>query len=85
MDQEQEYQVFALDCGEDGEINMAVLDSFDYNGKTYVVVAEVKGDSLSEESSILRSREKNGREIIEFIDDEEFDEVYAYYQTQDME
>jgi len=83
-----EYDTFTYDLN--GKVmEWAITDEFDFEGKKYIVCAEVVGDSLSEEGLYLfESVEDDGEEItVKNIDsEEEYDRVVdAYCALEDAE
>jgi len=83
-----EYDTFTYDLN--GKVmEWAITDEFEYEGKKYIVCAEVVGDSLSEEGLYLFEKvEDDGEEItVKNIDsEEEYDRVVdAYCALEDAE
>lgn len=76
-----EYDTFTYDLN--GKVmEWAITDSFEFEGKKYIVCAEVVGESLSEEGLYLfESVEEEGDEItVKNIDsEEEYDRIVDYY------
>jgi len=83
-----EYDTFTYDLN--GKVmEWAITDEFEFEGKKYIVCAEVVGDSLSEEGLYLfESVSEEGNEItVKNIDsEEEYDRVVdAYCALEDAE
>lgn len=83
-----EYDTFTYDLN--GKVmEWAITDKFEFEGKKYIVCAEVVGDSLSEEGLYLfESVSEEGDEItVKNIDsEEEYDRVVdAYCELEDAE
>lgn len=83
-----EYDTFTYDLN--GKVmEWAITDEFEFEGKKYIVCAEVVGDSLSEEGLYLFEKvEDDGEEItVKNIDsEEEYDKaVDAYCALDDAE
>ena len=83
-----EYDTFTYDLN--GKVmEWAITDSFEFEGKKYIVCAEVVGDALSEEGLYLfESVSDDGEEItVKNIDsEEEYDRVVdAYCALEDAE
>jgi len=79
-----EYDTFTYDLN--GKVmEWAITDEFEYEGKKYIVCAEVVGDSLSEEGLYLFEKvEDDGEEItVKNIDsEEEYNRVVDAYCAQ---
>ena len=66
---------------EDGtEQEFAILDDFEFEGKTYIVVSMIKDDDIDEDIYIYGYQEDGDDVIIDYIeDDEEYEKVCAAY------
>lgn len=78
MAEQNELEYFDIETifvpGEDGsEIECAIMDEFECDGKNYMVVAEITADGeVSEDDWIFRIEEEEGEDIfISSIEDEE--------------
>lgn len=49
----EEYIIFTVTDSEGKEVEMAVVDEFDYNHRHYVAAALVEGDSISEDGMYI--------------------------------
>ena len=80
-DEMVEYDTFTFDMN--GKVTeWAITDEFDYEGKKYIVCAEVIGDTLSDEGLYLfESVSLEGDEITvqNIASEEEYDKVVEYY------
>lgn len=71
---------------EDGnEQEYAILDTFNFEERQYMVICEVEGDTIDDENAeLLRYRVENEEIILDSIEDEdEFNRAVAYYATMD--
>ena len=68
---------------EGGEDEYAILDEFEFEGKKYMVLSELEADDRLGEDEYLYEYSENGDDIerSEIEDDEEFDQVTAYYDS----
>lgn len=66
---------------EDGsEMECAILDQFELDGKQYMIVASVDNDELSDEDYVYSyTEDEDGLLISSIDDDEEFQRVADYY------
>lgn len=67
---------------EDGnEQEYAILDTFNFEERQYMVICEVEGDTIDDENAeLLRYRVENEEIFLDSIeDDEEFNRAVAYY------
>ena len=63
-----------------GEIECAIIDQFDYEGQSYMVVSPLDGDEIQEEMYIYRCTEDGDDVILDYIDDEdELNAVSSFY------
>lgn len=49
MDEFKEYVTFTVTASDGSEVELAVLEEFEFEKKTYVAAAKVEGDTVSEE------------------------------------
>lgn len=71
---------------EDGnEQEYAILDTFNFEERQYMVICEVDGDTVDDENAeLLRYRVENEEIILDSIeDDDEFNRAVAFYATMD--
>lgn len=71
---------------EDGtEQEYAILDTFNFEDRQYMVICEVEGDTVDDENAeLLRYRVENEEIILDSIeDDDEFNRAVAFYATMD--
>ena len=69
---------------EDGtETEYAILDTFDFEDKLYMVICQVEGDTIDDsETELLRYTVEGEEMILDSIeDDDEFNRAVAYYAT----
>ena len=68
MEEFEEYTVFKTKTKDGGEVEMAVVDEFEFENKTYVAAALVEGDTINEDGLyIFRARVENDELITEKI------------------
>jgi len=53
MEEYNEYVTFHTTAGDGSDLEMAVVDEFDYEGKHYVVGALIEGDTIAEEGRYI--------------------------------
>lgn len=69
---------------EDGnEQEYAILDTFNFEERQYMVICEVEGDTIDDENAeLLRYRVENEEFFLDSIeDDDEFNRAVAFYAT----
>ena len=68
---------------EDGtEAEYAVLDKFDFEGKSYVVLAAVEGEDIADDEFLFTYEVEGDDMVISSVeDDDEFERVSAYYES----
>lgn len=69
---------------EDGnEQEYAILDTFNFEERQYMVICEVEGDTIDDENAeLLRYRVENEEIFLDSIeDDDEFNRAVAFYAT----
>lgn len=78
---EMEFDTITIPMKDGSEKEFAIMDDFEFDGKTYMVVSEIQGDEILEDLYIYQYKENEEDIDIIFIDsDEEFDRVaQAYY------
>ena len=59
----REYVTFTTTNKEGNEIEMAVMDEFEYEHKNYVVGALIENDSINEEGVFIFKLKEHGEEI----------------------
>ena len=71
-------ETFFLPMEDGTEQEFALLETFPFEGRTYLLAAAVQGDALAEETCLYRC-EQDGDELIvnNIDDDEEYDRVAA--------
>lgn len=77
----EEYIIFTVTDSEGKEVEMAVVDEFDYNHRHYVAAALVEGDSISEDGMyIYRVKETEDDFTVEKIESaSEYKEIAEAY------
>ncbi len=80
-DEYLEYEVFTDTTSEGEEIELAIVDHFDFEGKKYVIAALVEGDDISEDGLFVYRSEGTGKdaEIVKIDDPEEYSRVADAY------
>lgn len=67
----QEYNTFTVTTKEGTEVEMAVIDEFEYERKHYVVGAIIENDTINEDGMYIYRSVINGEEFsVEKIDNE---------------
>ncbi len=83
-----EFDTFILDMN-GKEVEFAITEEFDFEGKHYILCGEVTGDEINDEEVYLFAAKTEGEEIeVESIDsEEEYDRIVeAYYElTEDID
>jgi len=80
-DEYLEYEVFTDTTSEGKEIELAIVDRFEFEGKTYAVSALVEGDEISEDGLFVYRIEGEGEsaEISKIEDPDEYSRVADAY------
>ena len=80
-DEYLEYEVFNDVTSEGEEIELAIVDKFNFEEKSYVVAALVVGDEISEDGLfVYRLDTKDGEsEIVKIEDPEEYSRIADAY------
>ena len=72
MEEYGDYTVFTTKTKDGEEIEMAVIDEFEFEGKTYVAAARVEGDTINEDGLyVYRALTENDEFAAEKIESEE--------------
>lgn len=74
MEEQQEFfdvETITLPLEDGQDMECAILDEFETEGISYMVVAPLVNDTIGEETYIYRFREDGEDVIVEYIDDEE--------------
>ena len=76
-----EYEVFNDVTAEGKEIELAIVDKFDFEDSSYVVAALVEGDEISEDGLFVYRLEGSGEdaEIVKIEDPDEYSRVADAY------
>ena len=85
---EEEYQpdLMTLEDEDGNEFDLELLDTIEFEGQTYCVFvpADIENMDVNDPDYgliFLKSREENGEELFDSVDDDdELDRVYEYYQ-----
>lgn len=77
----QEYVTFTVTTKDGEEVEMAVVDEFDYKNKHYVVGAVIEGDTINEDGMYIYKSVMNGDDFtVEKIKSEvEYKQIAAAY------
>ncbi len=80
-DEYLEYEVFNDVTSEGKEIELAIVDKFDFEEKSYVVAALVEGDEISEDGLFVYRLEGSGSdaEIVKIDDPDEYSRIADAY------
>lgn len=80
-DEYLEYEVFNDVTSDGKEIELAIVDRFDFEEKSYVVAALVEGDEISEDGLfVYRLDSSDGEsEIVKIEDPEEYSRIADAY------
>lgn len=80
-DDAQEYVIFTVTAHDGSEVEMAVVDEFDYDGKHYAAASRVVGDEISDDGVyIYRTKLTEDDFTVEKITDaKEYDAVVKAY------
>lgn len=80
-DEYLEYEVFSDVTSDGREIELAIVDKFDFEGNSYVVAALVEGDEISEEGLFVYHLNGSGdeAEIEKIADPDEYSRVADAY------
>ena len=91
MEDFEEYTVFKTKTKDGSEVEMAVVDEFEFEKKNYVAAALVEGDTINEDGLyIFRAKVENGEfkaeKIHSQVDYQRICDAYMEYaQTKDEE
>ena len=86
--EDEEYQpdLMTLEDEDGNEFDLELLDTIEFEGQTYCVFvpADIENMDVNDPDYgliFLKSREENGEELFDSVDDDdELDRVYEYYQ-----
>ena len=80
-DEYLEYDVFTDVTSEGKEIELAVVDTFDFEDNNYVIAGLVEGDEISDEGLFIYKKKGRGAdaEILHIEDPEEYSRVADAY------
>lgn len=76
-----EYVVFTVTAQDGSEVEMAVVDEFDFDGKHYVVASQVVGDEISDDGVYIYKAKMSGDDftVEKITDAKEYDAVVKAY------
>lgn len=78
--QYEEFETINIELKDGSEAEFAILDRFDYEEKSYVVVARVVNDEISQDGLFIYQAEDAGDEItVTELDREAYGKVTEYY------
>lgn len=66
-DEYMEYETFMITMSDGKEQECAIVDEFDFEGKHYILAAEVHDDQVAEGAHLCRSREDEEGFVVERI------------------
>ena len=77
----EEYVVFTVTAQDGSEVEMAVVDEFDFDGKHYLAASRVVGDEISEDGVFLYRAKISGDDFTaeKITDEKEYDAVVKAY------
>ena len=80
-EESQEYAVFKVNDKDGNEVEMAVVDEFNYEKKDYVVGAVVEGDEINEDSLYIYSvkLKADDFEVEKITDAKEYERIAEAY------
>lgn len=84
-DDYEEYTTFKVTSSEGKEVEMAVLEEFEYDHDTYVAAAEVEGDTINEDGVYIYKASLSDGELIaeKIMDKELYSQVVKAYMELD--
>ncbi|MCQ2496939.1 MAG: DUF1292 domain-containing protein [Lachnospiraceae bacterium] len=76
-----EYETFMTTTKAGDEVEMAIVDRFEFEGKQYVVAALIKDDEISDDGLFVYQETKEGDETVidKIADPDEYSKVAEYY------
>ena len=81
-EQMEEYTTFILEMSDKKKHEFAIVEEFDFEDKHYILVSEVKGDEVTEEVYMFRSKTEGEDFFVEEIEDkEEYARATAAYEA----
>lgn len=80
-DDSQEYVIFTVTAQDGTEVEMAVVDEFDYDGKHYAVASQVIGDEISEDGVYIYRTKLTGDDftVEKITDAKEYETIAKAY------
>lgn len=79
-DEVMEFDTITIPMKDGTDKEFAIMDDFEFEGNTYMVVSEIIGDEIQEDLYIYQYRENEDDLDIIFIEDKDFDRIAeAYY------
>jgi len=86
-EESREYVTFSIISSKGEELEMAVVDEFNYKHKDYVVGALIEGDEINEDSLyIYKAKVIDGEMLVEKIaNSREYEEIAQAYLESDKE
>lgn len=82
MEEFREYDTVVIQLSSGEEKEFAIIEEFFYDEKKYIVVSPVEGDEIREGMYLYRASEcEEGLEIFRIDDEEEFQQVCAYFEN----
>lgn len=82
MEQYEEYEVFTVIASDGSEVELAVMEEFEAEGKRYLAAAKVEQDTISDEGVFLyRIKEREPELVVEkILDAKELEMVAGVYE-----
>jgi len=76
----QEYETLVLEAEDGTEQEYAIIDRFEAEERSYIIIAPIEDDAVSEETFLFRCSEtEDSIDLEEIEDDAEFDRISDYY------
>ena len=69
----QEYVTFVITAKDGSEVELAVVDEFEFENKQYVVGAVIEGDTINDEARYIYLADVKGEELVVKKIEKEFD------------
>ena len=69
----QEYVTFVITARDGSEVELAVVDEFEFENKQYVVGAVIEGDTINDEARYIYLADVKGEELVVKKIEKEFD------------
>lgn len=70
-DEYMEFETFMITMSDGKEQECAIVDEFDFEGKHYILAAEIHGDEVSDGAYLCRSRNEEDGFVVEKIETKE--------------